>query len=124
MPISNLEQLEANSLERGSQVIFKIDDLKLRYFVGEIGVHVNEHPNEIIFDLLGLYGSTRAEMVKEAYGYKAEYVHKSWPCFKDGDYEALKRLFIEIYKRIEGSEQEEGEEVATNRFELMDMEDV
>ena len=89
-----LADLQGKILEHGDTVILK----GVIYIVQSRYLRELCSNNEKIFEVLSI--SSKEEFATNAYGYECH--GGAWPECKRGDYEALTRCVIELYKIIEG----------------------
>lgn len=87
---------QRRKLQWKDTVIFNIPKGNLVYTVHDYFLCCNGRENAAIFNDLGL---DKRSLSLEHYGYDLEC--GDWPCSNNGDYEALTRLVIALYEKIE-----------------------
>ena len=107
MEISSVEELvRRGALREGDELIFKVKKDVYRYCVKRNYCNNINHPhnNDVIFNELGINKKRIAEVFygyPRFYGYSREgdeYIRDhSWPEFKVGDFESLKRLEMGLF---------------------------
>lgn len=90
------EELEGKTLQFGDIVKFRLGNKTVPYNVHDGFLNTPEPPNSKIFDELDLL---RFDFASAYYGYKT--INGSWPECKKGDYKALTRLVLALFKKCE-----------------------
>ena len=90
------EELEGKTLRFGDIVKFRLGNKTVPYNVHDGFLNTPEPPNSKIFDELDLL---RFDFASAYYGYKT--INGSWPECKKGDYKALTRLVLALFKKCE-----------------------
>ena len=98
----NAEELAGDILQEGDAVVFTVRGDTVVYSVrSNYLAHCIGGCNERVFDMLDMSRAEKDQFAEEAYGYSLPMSNGFWPYSERGDYDALTRLCIALYEKID-----------------------